>query len=258
MELTRNGVVISFDCVGAGEFSYLLIHGVGANRSFFASIFEHLMQKGRVVNVDLRGHGKSSQPNQPYLMETYAEDLGWLVQELQLNQIIVIGHSMGGNIALEFARRFPDRIKGLVLLDAWLFWTESASLFFAERLKELQSPQYATHLRALVEMRCLPTDRHKDVVRNSFLSTPQHVWCSSLESMRQWDKQCAAAAVRSCRVPTLYIQTDALQVDLEQFHLYFYSRVILGKVVGSGHFCNLEVPEQVNAMLDRFVSTFVV
>jgi pimeloyl-ACP methyl ester carboxylesterase len=257
MELTTNGITLSYDFEGEGKLSFLLIHGVGANRTFFSGIYQHLLQYGRVLNADLRGHGKSEKPEQPYLIETYAQDLKGLCQELKLDNIIVIGHSMGGNIAIEFAACNPELVKGLVLLDTWLFFSESATAFFTERLRELQSPQYQAHLENLVKMRCLPTDRHKDLVRSSFLETPQLVWCSSLENMKNWDTAHAEERIKSCAVPVLYIYTHQLLIDLEKFQQLYPSQVILGKVIGSGHFCNLEVPDQLNPMLNRFISTYL-
>jgi pimeloyl-ACP methyl ester carboxylesterase len=61
----------------------------------------------RVVSVDLRGHGKSDDPEQDYTMAIFANDLAWLCEKLRLIKPVVIGHSMGGNIALELAARYP-------------------------------------------------------------------------------------------------------------------------------------------------------
>lgn len=258
MEFKHNGVTLAYDYLGKGDYSFLFIHGVGANRQFFAAMAQHFSQYARVLNADLRGHGASDKPDQPYTMETYADDLGALAKAVKLDNIIVVGHSMGGNIALEFADRHADQLKGVVLLDAWLYWTPSALAFFAERLQELKSPQFKEHLRKLADMRCLPTDSHKDLVLQSFLATPQSVWCSSLENMRQWDADRTAATVKNCRVPLLYIQTGKPLVDQEKMEKDFHGGELLtGKVVGTGHFCNLEIPEQVDAMIDRFVNTYI-
>ena len=161
MQMKHKDVALFYDYAGEGQYSYLMIHGVGANRKFFADIFHHLSMHGRVLNSDLRGHGESDKPDEPYTMETYADDLAYIVKELKLDNIIVIGHSMGGNIALEFTARHPQLVKGMILLDAWLFWTDSALTFFAERLAELKSPQFKEHLLKLADMRSFPTDLHK-------------------------------------------------------------------------------------------------
>lgn len=257
MELKYNNITLTYDYMGKGSLSFLLIHGVGANRTFFTDMMRHLSQHARVLNPDLRGHGESDKPDEPYSMQTYADDLSALVKTTKLDNIIVVGHSMGGNIALEFAAQHPDLVKGLVLLDAWLFWSESALAFFAERLAELKSAEFKEHLHHLADMRCFPTDRHKEQVLKSFLATPQYVWTSSLEKMRDWNKESTVEAVEACHVPILYVQTDKILVDLDKFQQHFHSTLILGKVIGTGHFCNLEVPDQVDAMIDRFVSTYI-
>jgi pimeloyl-ACP methyl ester carboxylesterase len=68
--------------------------------------------------------------------------------------------------------------------------------------------------------------------------------------MLAWDSATAAAA---CKVPVLYIDTGTPNADLQRFH-ELCPQLVIGKTVGSGHFLELEVPEQVNAMIDRFLA----
>jgi pimeloyl-ACP methyl ester carboxylesterase len=82
-------------------------------------------------------------------------------------------------------------------------------------------------------------------------STPQHVVVSAFEGLRDYDPSEAAGGLA---VPGLYIAADELQPrsDMGRFHEMF-PQILYGKTVGSGHFCQLEVPEQVNAMIERFL-----
>jgi pimeloyl-ACP methyl ester carboxylesterase len=68
--------------------------------------------------VDLRGHGESDAPHQDYTMAVFADDLAWLCTELALMRPIVVGHSMGGNVALELAARYPGLPSSLVMIDS--------------------------------------------------------------------------------------------------------------------------------------------
>lgn len=251
MELKRNGIRLAFDKGGKGEKAFLFIHGVGTNRQFLSPQFEYFCQKGQALNVDLRGHGQSDKPEQIYTMEGYAEDLAWLCEQLKIKKATVIAHSMGGNIALELHSRFPNLLSSIVLLDTNLFFPESALLFLSGRLEALKN-NFAVALEEIVKMRCLPTDTHQELVKRAFFATPQYVWCSSLEKMMEWDKKNAEKCVRNCHIPVLYIEGPKLVMDLSRFEACYPAQLIRGKVVGSGHFLTLEVPEQVNPMIDRF------
>lgn len=244
---------LSFDRAGHGEHTFLFIHGVGTNRSFFSPEFQYFSQKAEALNVDLRGHGKSDKPQDGYSMEEYAEDLGQLCQELKVKKLIIVAHSMGGNIALEFYSRYPDLVAAIALLDTNLFIPNDALTFLSGRIEALKK-NFETALDEIIAIRCLPTDRCQKAVKEAFFATPQHVWYSSLEKMIDWDKKRAEECVRQCTVPVLYVEGPKLVMDVNRFESNYPSKLVRGKVVGSGHFLTLEVPEQICPMIDRFLS----
>ena len=100
----------------------------------------------------------------------------------------------------------------------------------------------------------IPTDdeQRKERILQSMSSTPQHVVVSAFEGLRDYDPTEAAGGLA---LPGVYIAADELQPrsDMTRFHEMF-SDILYGKTVGSGHFCQLEVPEQVNAMIERFLA----
>jgi pimeloyl-ACP methyl ester carboxylesterase len=73
-----------------------------------------------VVAVDLRGHGQSDRPQLEYTLELFAGDIAAICGDLKLEHLILVGHSMGGTIALEVATRYPDLLSGIVLIDTVL------------------------------------------------------------------------------------------------------------------------------------------
>lgn len=98
----------------------------------------------------------------------------------------------------------------------------------------------------------LPSDdvERKARVLTTMLATPQHVLASAFEGIFAWD---AAAAAARCRVPVLYVASSRPRGDVA--HLArLCPTLVHGQVVGSGHFLQLEVPNQVNAMIRRFLA----
>jgi len=115
---------VRFNVLTMGEAGPVLVfvHGVLIDNlsSFYLSIAPGLAKVARVILFDLRGHGRSEQPPSGYTTDDMVEDLTGILDALDLSavQVIVVGHSFGGYIALRFATRHPERVAGLVLLEA--------------------------------------------------------------------------------------------------------------------------------------------
>lgn len=114
--LTLNGVNLAVDIRGAEGPCILLIHGYPFDHTIWQYQLSHL-EGCRRVAPDLRGMGLSDAPDLGYSMTTYADDMAALLDTLGIERAVLCGISMGGYVALDFARRWPDRLSGLVLMD---------------------------------------------------------------------------------------------------------------------------------------------
>ncbi len=121
-DIHARGVRFNVLRMGKAGPTLILVHGVMIDNlsSFYLSIAPALAQSAQVILYDLRGHGRSEQPPTGYTTDDMADDLAGILDGLALPdpRVIVVGHSFGGYIALRFATRHPDRIAGLVLLEA--------------------------------------------------------------------------------------------------------------------------------------------
>lgn len=99
----------------------VLLHGNGEDSVCFVNQFEHFSKEHRVIAVDTRGHGLSPRGNKPFTLETFAEDLLNLLDSLNIEKANILGFSDGGNIAVIFALKYPERVISLVLNGANLF-----------------------------------------------------------------------------------------------------------------------------------------
>ena len=254
--LERDGVALCYEEAGEGEPPVLLVHGWCCDHTYFAPQVEHFIERGhRVVAVDLRGHGKSDKPRQRYAMQDFADDLAWMYQRLELTKPVVVGHSMGGIVAFDLAARYPHLPSAVVMLDAAVVLPSAARAAIPGLLEKLRGPDYRNVLREYVSGALfIPTDdeQRKERILQSMSSTPQHVVVSAFEGLRDYDPTEAAGGLA---LPGVFIAADELQPrsDMTRFHEMF-SDIQYGKTVGSGHFCQLEVPEQVNAMIERFLA----
>ncbi|MEM3587473.1 MAG: alpha/beta hydrolase, partial [Candidatus Jordarchaeaceae archaeon] len=111
-----NGVNISYEEAGSGE-TIVFVHGLWVDRRCWLHQKKHFSKNFKVVTYDLRGHGESDKPSKQYSVWTHGEDLYALIKHLELKQVNVVGHSMGGMVACVLAVRHPEVVKRLVLAD---------------------------------------------------------------------------------------------------------------------------------------------
>lgn len=99
---------------GEGEV-VLLVHGLASNAGFWRYNIPELSKRFRVIAVDLPGYGKSEKGNYSYKMTFFAEVIKKFLDELKIEKVNFIGHSMGGQIGIHFAIKYPERIQKLIL-----------------------------------------------------------------------------------------------------------------------------------------------
>jgi len=106
---------ISYIDVGEGKQTIILVHGLASNAGFWRYNISELAKHFRVIAVDLPGYGKSQKDYYIYNMTFFADQIRRLADELKLDKFIYVGHSMGGQIGLNFAMRYPERLERLIL-----------------------------------------------------------------------------------------------------------------------------------------------
>ena len=99
----------------------ILLHGNGEDSSYFESQMDYFSQTRRVIAVDTRGHGRSPRGTAPFTIRQFAEDLREFMEEMGIERADLLGFSDGGNIALIFALRYPERVDRLILNGANLW-----------------------------------------------------------------------------------------------------------------------------------------
>ncbi len=102
---------------GSGPDPALCLHGITAQHRAFNALARHLGPTRGLVGVDLRGRGDSAKPESGYGLERHAADVIRVLDHLGLERAVIVGHSMGGFVALEAALSYPERVRALVLLD---------------------------------------------------------------------------------------------------------------------------------------------
>src|SRR5213078_3113808 len=116
-EVTLHGHRLSYRAGGSGPL-LVLIHGITASAATWDEVLPWLAERHTVVAPDLLGHGRSAKPRGDYSLGAYANGIRDLLEVLGHPRATIVGHSLGGGIALQFAYQYPERCERLVLVSS--------------------------------------------------------------------------------------------------------------------------------------------
>lgn len=116
-----NSVDVCYNQSGEGDITLLFVHGAFINKEYWAKQIEYFDNKYKVIALDLPGHGKSGKNRNSWSMGDFGEDISTFISELNLKNVILIGHSMGGDIILEAAVKANKSVIGFIGVDNFKF-----------------------------------------------------------------------------------------------------------------------------------------
>ena len=249
----RNGVRLFYTDDGAGDPPLLFVHGWCCDSTHWRRQLPAFRRDHRVVTVDLRGHGNSSKPEQDYTMDGFCQDLEWLIGKLGLRRAVVVGHSMGGVIALRLAGRRKRALSGVVIVDSPIYpkFDRPGRQQLNSMLSALNGPAYRAMARQIIDDNFFipaspPALRRR--LTTKLLRTPQHVMSSAFRNL--WvDNRALGKRVNA---PSLFIDA-AHPLDELQHIQRAVKGIQIGRTVGAGHFNMIEAPDQFNGMLRAFL-----
>lgn len=112
-KFAHGGAALVFEDFGSGPHPIVLLHGIGMGRSVYIDLIRRL--SGRVIGIDLPGFGEAPEPERTLTMERHADLVAAFLRSRRIADAVVLGHSMGSQIAAEVAARHPDVVAGLIL-----------------------------------------------------------------------------------------------------------------------------------------------
>lgn len=116
---SADGSSITYGVRGDGPKTVVFIHCWTCNHEFWRPQIEHFSRKYRVVWLDLAGHGLSGSNRLDYTMSTFGQDVATVVNRLGADKVVLVGHSMGGPVAIEAANLLGDKVMGIVGVDTF-------------------------------------------------------------------------------------------------------------------------------------------
>lgn len=245
-----NGISLYYEVYGEGE-PLVLISGLGGDHTFWNASIELLSSKYQVIVFDTRGIGKTEAPKGPYSMELFADDLAALLDALQISKANVLGFSMGGNIALAFTLKYPQRVAKLIIAASYATMSHQVRLFLDAVLSVYEGGATSRQMFELIapwlfSMPFLSVPNHSiylEYDENDPDQQPFYAWKNQYLAMQSFD---VVAQLSKIKVPTLILAgEDDRLAHLEDSILLVdkIENAILKTISKSGHLINYEYPD---------------
>ena len=259
--ILRQKIKLAFEERDVGGPAFVFVHGWSCDRSFFAPQVEHFSRQHRVVAVDLRGHGESDKPQGVYRISDYADDTASIVDQLGFGKVVAVGHSSGAWTVMQLAALHPELVAAIVMVDPAPFVMTPERRASAEAMvAAMEQGDQEPRRRYIMDRMFLPTSDRRLVtsILNAMLATPSHAAAYAMRGALEFD---APAIAAQCKVQALHLAAtqsgDPSPRNPPHLMSGWLPNVVNGWTVGAGHFSQLEVPEQVNAMIEAFLRHYV-
>ena len=243
---------LALDDVGRGGLPVVLVHSLAGTAGQWVEQLGHLRRSRRAVALDLRGHGRSEPPKDgDYSLAGMADDVAAVAETLELQRFVLLGHSMGGGVALAYAGRHPDRVAGLVLVDpigdGKQIPPAEAQAFLAgfESNYDSTSQAYWTSIAG-------PDSAIRERLLADLRATPGAAVTAILREVMRFDPHPALARYGGPKLSVVTPHND-MPFSLHRLGKGFPHQV----VDGTGHWIQLDKPEVVNRLLDEFLEKCV-
>lgn len=250
----QDGVPIRYEVLGAGKPAVVFVHGWSCDRSYWHGQLESFSRKFRVVTVDLAGHGESGVTRDEWTVESFGGDVATVVKELGLDRVVLVGHSMGGDVITAAAGELQDRVDGLVWVDTVKQLGSPISL---EQVQQFVKPFRADFppTTASFVRRMFPPGADEslvDWVVTDMSSAHPKVALGALEATLTYRRE-ITTPLSKLQLPVVAINPDDSPTDIESMALHGVEVVIMP---GVGHFLMMEQPDDFNAMLMDVIEKF--
>lgn len=253
----RDGLSLYYQQAGSGDPPVVFVHGWCCDHTFFQPQIDHFRASHAVATLDLRGCGGSDRPEEGYDIPTLADDVAWLCPDVGIPRPVVVGHSLGGMIAIELAARHPSLPRAVVAVDPGAIDPTPQDRSLYEGLAaQLEGPDGEAVRLAFVQGSFSATDdadRRRRIV-DTMRAVPLSVAAAVIRGVVAWN---GVGALLLCAVPVLVVLSETGGSNDPARLLALKPDAHVGVTVGAGHFHQLEVPEQVTPMIGRFLRVVV-
>ncbi len=246
---------ISYTDEGKGT-AIVLLHGFLENKKMWDTFVPEFSKKYRIITIDLLGHGNSEPLGYVHSMEDNADVVHAVLSELRIRKAALVGHSMGGYVALAFAELYPEIVKGLVLLNSTSRADSDERKLNRDRAIKAVKQHYTNFVRLSIANLFSENNRERladeiELVKNEAVKTPLQGIVASLEGMKiRKDRE---VLLHFAPYPILLIlgEKDPVLNYKENIEQIEGTKVVL-KTFPDGHMSHIENRDDLKVVLGSF------
>ena len=255
---SADGVSIHYQVQGKGTPALVFVHGWCCDLTYWEKQWAPFAEKYTIVLIDLAGHGQSGLNRESWTIPAFGEDVVAVVKKLDLDPVVLVGHSMGGSVILEAQRHLPNQVIGLVGVDTLQDFEQE---YTREQFDQFAAPfrsDFVETTKNFVRSMFIPDSDPTLVERivADMSSAPPEVGMGAFDGNFNYWLNDIVQVVKEIKAPITCINSDKYPSNLEGNKKYNPSYK-LKIMTGVGHFVMLEDPENFNCLLEETVQEFV-
>jgi sigma-B regulation protein RsbQ len=256
--MKQENVHLDYILSGKGDTTLLFVHGAFIDKDYWQDQVGFFSSNYKVVTLDLAGHGKSGSNRSDWSIQALGEDIVTVIKELSLSNIILIGHSLGGDVILEAADRVPELIAGFIGIDNF---KNAGTAMPAEMQKKINE--------AFVLMKTNFADVSEGFARQALLTqfTDSQISYRILKDYRDFNPVIGIPLLRSSftyhnrerellerlKFKLHLINVDYIPTNEKLLKLYAKTGYDIARIKGTCHYPMIEEPEEFNQILQNTI-----
>ena len=258
--LNINNLNLSYDDVGEGNIPIIFLHGFPFDKSMWAKQLDFFATTNRVIAIDIRGFGKSTDESTPLSIDLFSDDLMLFMNQMKISKAIICGLSMGGFIALNAQARFPDRFEAIILCDTQCIAdTIEVKLNRYKTIDEIALNGTLNFNEAFIKkVFCKNSFTNKQEIvtqlRSVVMANPEQIVINGLKALAERSETCSTLS--EINIPTLIIcgrEDEVTPLEQSEFLHTSIKASALHIIDNAGHVSNIEQPEEFNNEISKFL-----
>ena len=260
MKVNLNKTIIFYTSKGDGNTTLLFIHGWGINSSYWEGQQDYFSSKYKTIALDLPGFGKSEAERENWTIEEYSKDIIHFIDHLNLKNVILIGHSMAGEIILEAALTNHSAIKGIIGIDNFKMidvqFTQQQYEEMNGFLKMIEN-DFNKAAPVYAERMLLSPSTDESVsnrIKSDFVSTNAKVGLSSINNFINYT-MVEATKLEKLKYKLYLLNSNVIPTNIQGLKNHCKNSFEVHEIEASSHYPMIENPIEFNKMLQNILNT---
>ena len=252
--ISDDGVMINYYIKGSKKNALVFVHGYSCSSEYWWPQLEYFSKSYTTIAVDLAGHGKSGLNRKEYSMDAFGDDVKSVIEHLDLDQVVLIGHSMGGPVIVKAAGSLGAKSRLIIGVDTFHdLTTEGIGRFARIAVNTMFQLFYDSMTKDSIDDFFIDkTDKDlEDWIRNDALKSPKNISQGTLDALLTMNYP---ESLSELSIPMIALNARSFRETKLDSNLYTYKDIQIEFMEDVGHFIMLERPDEFNKWLEAKIS----